>query len=39
LMGSSSEWVRWDKSKHKVGRKVEWSLLFFILHLHLTSFR
>jgi hypothetical protein len=39
LLGSSSEWARWHKSKHKVGRKVEWCLLFFILHLPLTSFR
>jgi hypothetical protein len=39
LLESSSEWARWDKSKHNVGRKVEWCLLFFILHLPLTSFR
>jgi hypothetical protein len=31
LLGSSSEWSRWDKRKHKVGRKVEWCFLFFIL--------
>jgi hypothetical protein len=30
LLGSSSEWARWDKSMHKVGRKVEWC---FFLHL------
>jgi hypothetical protein len=23
LLGSSSEWARWDKRKHKVGEKVE----------------
>jgi hypothetical protein len=31
LLGSSSEWARWDKSKHKVWEKVEWSFLFFNL--------
>jgi hypothetical protein len=31
LLGSSSEWARWDKRKHKVGEKVEWGLLIFNL--------
>jgi hypothetical protein len=38
LLGSSSEWARWDKSRHKVGRKVEWCLLFFILYQPSVSF-
>jgi hypothetical protein len=27
-LGSSLEWARWDNSKHKVERNVEWGLLF-----------